>query len=292
MGRFRDLLRFDDLSHVEPVVSYPSFSADLSAPFNALPPHPNEAFDASFALALGQSASPLTNTLTSAWPGVSYPTQPCPPSSLVPAAAVPLPAVPVQALSPGFPSAIDHRCDFQQTTFNGSPLDDWIDFNNVQAMASSNEAILNGDQLARGLQLWHHSSTSVPSSPTSGTGSTPHSVSHATSSLASSNCGSSPRPMDQTNSKPSMRDSFSCRRCPKKFSNQVKRNRHERLHEKKFRCSIPGCDQRFSTASDLKRHLDTLAHGGKKRFQCSRCQMRYSRRDNLQRHESEAHNVS
>ncbi|KAH6617381.1 hypothetical protein F5144DRAFT_391518 [Chaetomium tenue] len=163
----------------------------------------------------------------------------------------------------------------------------------MEALACSNDAILmNEDHLACGLQFWHPSSTSVPSSPTSGTWSTPRSASHATSSLASSNSGSSPTPIHRTHWKPRMRDSFSCRRCPKKFSDQVKRNRHQREHVKKLPCSIAGCDQRFPTTSALKKHRDSIAHGGEKRFQCSRCPDKaYTLKYNLQRHERKAHSV-
>lgn len=290
-GRSGDLFRSDDSFFVGSVdASYPSFSTNLLTPFGAPPPNANGVFSPNFTPA--ESAWSLTtgNTPISAWPGVFDRSQFRQPS--LPVAAVQLIALPIQILSPGVHSAFDATLDFQQSALN-SPLDDWnIDFNNFEGLAGSNGAIPYGDQLACNLAFQHHSSsTSLPSSPTSDTWSTPHSPGHVTPSLASSNDVSSPAPADQTKSKPSMGNSFSCRQCGKTYDDGAKLRRHVRYHRKEYGCPSAGCGRRFSTKADLKRHQRSIAHGGGKRFRCPRCQKAFGRKDNLQRHEEMVHKV-
>jgi len=288
LGRSGDLLRSDDLSFVGSVVaSYSNYSPDLWAPYGAPPPFA-DVFDPSFALA--QPALSLTNTSTSTLPEIFYPSEFCPPS-LPAAAAVQPAALPVQTLSPGLHSAVDTSLNHQQAAIN-PPLDDWDIGFNTEWLTSSNGAIFDWNQLARGPDFQGHSPASDASSPTSGTRSASQSAYPNTSSLASSNCGSSPAPKDPTNPKPDMGDSFPCRQCRKKYGSRAQLQRHVRYHKREFGCSFDGCDKLFSAKKELERHEESIAHGGQKRFKCTRCRGKaYTLMYNLQRHEKKFHKV-
>lgn len=288
LGRSGDLLRSDDpLSVGSVVASYSSCSPDLLAPFGA-PPSYADVFDPSFALA--QPALSLASTSTPTLFGVFYPSQFYPPS-LPTAAPVQLPAVPVRTLSLGLHPAIDTGLDHQQASIN-PPLDDWDIGFNFTWLPSPSDATFDGDQPACGPDFQGHSPASDPSSPTSGTTLTSQSAYPTTSSLASSNYGS-PAATDPINPKPRMGDAFSCRQCRKNYGSRAKLKLHGRYHgNKEYGCSIAGCDERFSTKPDLKRHQESIAHGGKKLFQCLRCpEKAYTLKYNLQRHERKIHNV-
>jgi hypothetical protein len=290
LGRLGDLLRSDNpLSVGSVVASYSSYSPDLLAPFGAPPSH-TDVFDPSSALT--QPALPMTSTSTSTLPGVFYPDEFCLFPSLPAAAAVKPPAVPFQTLAPGLDCAINAGLNCQQAAVN-PPLGDWdIDFN-FESLTGSNDAISDWDQFARGLDFQDHSPASDPSSPasdTTRTRSTSHSAYPNTSSLASSNCSSSPAPEDLRNPGTGMGELFSCRQCRKTFGDRVKLHLHIRSHgERKYRCSIAGCDKRFKTKEVQKRHEQTIAHGNQTRFRCSRCPKAYGRKDNLQKHERMVH---
>ncbi|KAH6842472.1 hypothetical protein B0I37DRAFT_407524, partial [Chaetomium sp. MPI-CAGE-AT-0009] len=285
-GRSPDLLRPDD--YVGPfVASYPH-STILSASFGPPPSYTN-IYGPSFPLT--EWALPPTTISTFASPGVSYPAQFRPPNLPTPAVQLSaLSAVPVQTPLPGLQPAINPRFNFQQAALNSQLDDRNVDFN-FESLLDVNDPILDLGQLARGPEFQHSSPTSDPSSPTTGTGTRPHSAAHTTSSLASSSYGSSPTPIHKTNSKPGIRDSFFCRQCPKTFDDRSRFRRHVRDHEKSHGCSLAGCKKRFSTKQDLERHKKTIKHGGRRRFQCSRCQKVYVRKDYLQRHEKKVHNV-
>lgn len=293
MGRYGDLLRSDGpLSVGSVVASYSSYSPDLLAPFGA-PPSYADVFDPSSALT--QPVLSLTSTSTSTLPRVFYPDEFCLFPSLPAAAAVQPPAVPFQTLAPGLDCAINAGLNCQQAAVN-PPLGDWdIDFN-FESLTGSNDAILDWDQPARALDIQDDSPASDQSSPASDTTrarSTSHSAYRNTSSLASSNCNSSPAPEDPRNLGTRMGELFSCRQCGKQFGDRVKLQLHDRSHgERKYRCSVAGCDKRFKTKEVQKRHEKKIAHGGRKDFRCSRCPKAYGRKDNLQKHERMVHSVN
>jgi hypothetical protein len=284
-GRSGDLLRpGDDAGSF--FASYPC-STSLFAPLDAPPSYTN-VFDPSFALA--PLALPPTNTSTSAWPGVPYPAQFRPPD--LPAATVQLPVVPVQSLSPDLYSTIDTSFNFQQAALNPT-LDDWNADFNFESLAAPNDDTSGWDQLTRDGELQHHSPIWDPFSPTSGTGSSTNSTGPTTSSLALSGYGSSPTPINKTNPKPGMTDSFSCSKCAKECGSRAKLQRHVKNHdERKYSCSRTGCNRRFTTEADRKRHENKIAHGGRKAWWCAKCGRAFGRKDNLRKHEKKVHSVN
>ncbi|XP_044028253.1 zinc finger protein 569-like [Siniperca chuatsi] len=79
-----------------------------------------------------------------------------------------------------------------------------------------------------------------------------------------------------------VKKSFSCSDCEKRFRTKRKRMEHMRTHtgEKPFSCSE--CDKRFRIKEQLQRHMRT--HTGEKPFSCSECGHGFSRKDNMTQH--------
>ncbi|XP_054167158.1 zinc finger protein 181-like [Oppia nitens] len=80
---------------------------------------------------------------------------------------------------------------------------------------------------------------------------------------------------------------FVCNYCYRCFQSNYKLKRHEFVHKpqnKPFTCHWQGCDLRFRSSFDMRRHMVT--HTGERPFSCNICDKRFSRADKLKEHKS------
>ncbi|XP_026803379.3 zinc finger protein 454-like isoform X3 [Pangasianodon hypophthalmus] len=81
---------------------------------------------------------------------------------------------------------------------------------------------------------------------------------------------------------PKEKQPYSCSKCPKRFSNIYKRNRHVRSHggPQKHVCDV--CKKNFKDIYKLRRHK--LIHSGEQPFKCQVCERSFNQMENLTSH--------
>ncbi|CAG2109943.1 unnamed protein product [Medioppia subpectinata] len=97
--------------------------------------------------------------------------------------------------------------------------------------------------------------------------------------------GSSPDQTSQSGGQTSSGQTLVCLYCHRSFASKYKLKRHEFVHKplsKPFMCPWNGCELRFRSSFDMRRHLVT--HTGERNFGCDECGKHFSRADKLKEH--------
>ncbi|CAI6096133.1 unnamed protein product [Clonostachys chloroleuca] len=82
---------------------------------------------------------------------------------------------------------------------------------------------------------------------------------------------------------------FTCPFCDRQFRENRALKCHKRCHTKPTQCTEAGCEARFATSRDMRRHLATSHQKESVSMSCPACGTHFSRADNLQRHVRKYH---